>query len=80
MNEIKKIEDLTLSLFAPIDQEYPIVEILYNGEVILDLSIDENDPPSIKILIHHGCNGISCSFKIFEKILEKAKEKLFSSL
>ncbi|WP_420421679.1 hypothetical protein [Simkania sp.] len=80
MNEIKNIEDLKFSLFAPIDEEYPIVEVLYKDEVLLDLSIDANNPPSINILMHHGSKGILYNFEIFEKILAKAKEKLINAL
>jgi hypothetical protein len=83
MHEIKNIEDLKFSLFAPIDEEYPIVEVLYKNQILLDLSIDTkdtNNPPSINVLVHHGSNGILYNFEIFEKILAKAKEKLINAL
>jgi len=80
MHKINSIEDLRLSLFAPIDEEYPIVEVLHKDDVLFDLSIDTSDPSSINILIHQAGKGVLYNLGIFEKILEKAKEKLTNAL
>lgn len=80
IEEVKDLDNIKLSVFAPIEKEYPIVEVLYKEKILLDLSVDDQNPQIIKIFFHEGSSGIQFNNEVFLEVLAKAKEKLLKSM
>jgi len=65
-------DDLRVSLFAPIDRETPIVEVLLDEEPLFDLSYQDDDPGSdVVVLFHDKASGIVLPNSDLSKIIEK---------
>ena len=69
MESIQIISDLRIRKFVPLDRVYPILEVLMDDEVILDISRDNNR--NLEIAFH---DGISNKVMPVSKLLEIVEE------
>ena len=79
MSEIVKLQeqDLRVSLFAPLERNTPIVEVLYGDKILLDLSFSDDDPKGdIFILFHVEISGVSLQRDSLQKLLQNGTMRL----
>lgn len=76
---IASMDSLHVSLFAPIDRETPIVEILYNGKVMLDLSYEDDCAGNnVNVLFHNDITEMVIDSDILTKVIAKARARLLA--
>ncbi|MCP4170695.1 MAG: hypothetical protein GY758_07990 [Fuerstiella sp.] len=69
--------DLRVSLFAPLERETPLVEILYGDKVLADLSFrDDDSTGEVLVLFHDEITGVSMSQTLLEQVLLKGHQRL----
>lgn len=70
-------EKLRLSMFAPIDRETPIIEVLFEHKVLLDLSYKNDDPSKeIEVLFHDDIAGACFGVSKLIDLVEEGKKRL----
>ncbi len=79
MSEILHLQedDLRISLFAPLERDTPLVEILYGEKILVDLSFrDDESDGDVVVLFHDEIAGVSLSMKLVQEMLMKACQRL----
>lgn len=77
MRKIAKISKLKFVTFAHIERETPIVEVLYRGKIVFDVSFkNDNASNAIEILFSKDIDGLIFDYEMLNQIIEIAIEKL----
>jgi hypothetical protein len=80
MENIAMIESINMvkfSLFAPIERETPIVEVLFKDKIILDFSfIEDSTNNDVEILFHNDISRCKLKSNLIIEIIEKGIERL----
>ncbi len=64
-------------MFAPLERETPLVEILYGDKVLADLSFrDDDSTGEVLVLFHDEITGVSMSQTLLEQVLLKGHQRL----
>jgi hypothetical protein len=77
MVAIGGIEQIRYGLFVPNERETPIVEVLWDGSVIIDFSFRDDDPKAETCVLFHGSiDGLMFGADLLRAIVSDGIERL----